>query len=475
MRGVEVSRPSRTLATKPGRALAALLLAGCVVVPLSFATALDDSFALPKLTALFTIFVIGVGLAAFAFARGQSSPRLVPAVDIPVLVFVVLNLLAWVRSADPSHSLLGERLQYQGLATVLAYVGSYWLARTCLRGERELLLLCGATVLGGTLVALYGLMQGAGLDPIAWRNTPGDRVFSSIGQPNALAAYLILPIFTSGALLAQSHAVQRAMLCLCFALMLIVLALTLSRGGYAGIMAGTILVAAFSAKRVRVSSRTALLAASSGSTICAVVFLIVLVAPARAKATEVWNRAASSGDLNEPSVRLHLDLWAVAARIAWDDPLLGTGQETFPQLFPRYRDVVLTPEHARALSSYRPESPHNVYLAIAAGTGIPALLAYLSFLSGCVYVLVKALTSRLTGSRRPALLGLLAALSGHAVTDNFMTAEITSSWLFWVLAAAAVAAASEGVDSDSRQSCADVREQLVASALQRPRGRKTAQ
>jgi len=36
-------------------------------------------------------------------------------------------------------------------------------------------------------------------------------------------------------------------------------------------------------------------------------------------------------------------------------------------------------------------------------------------------------------NERWLLAGLMAALAGHIVTDLFMTAEVTGSWIFWVL------------------------------------------
>src|SRR5262249_3834474 len=86
-----------------------------------------------------------------------------------------------------------------------------------------------------------------------------------------------------------------------------------------------------------------------------------------------------------------------------------------------------------------PESPHSVYLALAAGSGIPALLAYLGLITCVILRLRRAIQTTAPGSRRGALLlALLAAIVGHLVTDVSMTAEVTGAWLFWVLLGAAL-------------------------------------
>ena len=164
------------------------------------------------------------------------------------------------------------------------------------------------------------------------------------------------------------------------------------------------------------------------------VAVVALVQPVRAAMAESWRRVASgTGAGDDASPRFHLDAWHVAVRIAADHPVLGTGQETFPDVFPRYSHAVLPPDRAAALDAYRVESPHNVYLAIAAGAGLPALLAYLGVLAAVVAAVARA--ARRTSERwlRCALVAILAAVAGHLVTDAFMTAEVTGTWLFWVL------------------------------------------
>lgn len=100
-------------------------------------------------------------------------------------------------------------------------------------------------------------------------------------------------------------------------------------------------------------------------------------------------------------------------------------------LFEEYRDRVLTPERATIMARFRPESPHNVPLAIAGGVGIPALLLYLVLTVGVALMLVAS-TRRSAGIERVTRAALLAAIMGHFVTDLFMTADVTGSWLFWV-------------------------------------------
>jgi O-antigen ligase len=229
--------------------------------------------------------------------------------------------------------------------------------------------------------------------------------------------------------------------------MLVALAFTLSRGGYLGIAAvALVLVIAALPKRQRLTSGRQITAAALVGLVALVG--VLAVPELRTGAERVAARALLTTNLSESSILNHLDLWRVGLAIATDHPLVGTGQDTYVLLFGEYRDRVLSPGRAVVMSVFRPESPHNVYLATAAGAGLPALAAYVA--------IVTAAVARILGAMRTAvepgawLIGaaLLAAIVGHLVTDAFMTAETTGSVLFWLVLGVGAAHASTNVWPD---------------------------
>jgi len=170
-----------------------------------------------------------------------------------------------------------------------------------------------------------------------------------------------------------------------------------------------------------------------GATIIGAVLLgiVSLVAPAADLAERVADRLRQI-DPAESSATLHLELWRVGGQMALENPLVGVGPEMFPVVFPRYRDETLSPERAAVLARHRPESPHSVPVAIAAGTGMPALAAYLVLVLGVFAIGLRRVRAA-SPPLRLLLAGLLAAALGHFVTDLFMTAEVSTSWIFWVI------------------------------------------
>lgn len=434
--------PSRHDPRDPGwtRALAGVLLASCVVVPCVFTTRLDAVFVVPKLAVLWAALALSFALVAVGVLRSARLPRLARElwfVDVAVAAFVALNVAAWMFSTDREQSLYGERLQYQGLLTLLLYVSFFYVARLSITDGRRLRFLFCAVAIGATLVSGYALVQKAGLDPIWEGYLPGGRVFSSIGQANALAAYLVLAIPVSAALLFGTRASARAAVALAIAAMIAALVLTRSRGGYLGFL--TSLASLAVGWRPLLGAPTRRLRYALAATLVAVT---VVVAAGASVSGEL--RRISSDD---SSLRFHLDAWRVAAQVAAEHPVLGTGPETFPNVFPRYSHAVLPPDRAAALDAFRVESPHNVYLNIASGSGIPALVAYLGIIAGFFVAAVRA-ARQATREIRLALVAVLAAAAGHLVTGAFMTADVTSTWLFWVLMGAALGLVSHS----SRQS-----------------------
>jgi O-antigen ligase len=417
-------------------ALAGVLLASCVVVPCVFTTRLDAVFVVPKLAVLWGALALSFALIAVGVLQSRRFPRgarvhwvVDAAVETGVLA---LNVAAWAFSTDREQSLYGERLQYQGLLTLLLYVSFFYVARLSIADGRRMRLLFCAVAIGATLVSGYALVQKAGLDPIWEGYLPSGRVFSSIGQPNALAAYLVLAIPVSAALLFGTCANMRRIVLLAVVAMTAGFVLTRSRGGLLGFLAALTVLAVgwrpllgVPSRRLRYRVTAALVAGT----------LIVAVS------------ASVGGELprissDDSSLRFHLDAWRVAAQVAAEHPVLGTGQETFPDIFPRYSHAVLPPERATALDAFRVESPHDVYLTIASGSGIPALIAYAGIIAGFFVAVLRA-ARKATREIRLTLVAVLAACTGHVVTDAFMTADVPSTWLFWVLMGAALGLISQ--------------------------------
>ena len=431
-------------------ALLAVLAVACVVVPAAFTTRTQAVFVVPKLGVLWGLLAVGLGVAAFRAVAGARLPAMRPVwvVDAAVVAFLALTTLAWIFSTDGAQSLYGERLQHQGLLTTLLYVAWFYVARAAISSFCDLRFLLAAVTVGGALVAGYALVQKAGLDPVWHGFLPGGSVFSSIGQANALAAYLVLVLPLAASFVFDPRRVVRFTSLVVSGALLLAFVFAQSRGGYLALVTASVVVAVGWSGELHPRRRSVMWAAAIVATVAALT---------------VGGELGRLGSATDASARFHLDAWKVAAEIAEDHPLLGTGPETFPDVLPRYSHDVLPSERASALDAFRVESPHNVYLGIAAGSGLPALIAYLVAIGGFVAVTVRTLR---TAARevRIVLVAVLGGIAAHLVTDAFMSPEVTSTWLAWVVlggSLGAIGAGRAGAARDARSGPGDAASRIA--------------
>jgi putative inorganic carbon (hco3(-)) transporter len=426
----------------PAPTLFGLIALAVCIVPCLFSTRVGEVFAVPKLVALWVVLAISLWIIGLRVLRETGpAPKLVwvRPVDVAVVAFVALNALAFAFSTDHEQSFFGERFQHQGVATLVLYLSYFVLARWLVTSADVLVVLVSAISVGGLVVALYGLAQRTSLDPVWHGDIEGGRIFSTIGQSNALAGYLVLVIALAGALLVLAKRRVKAAVAAIVVVMCVALALTSSRGGEAALVVVAAIFAGFGwwrSRGDRARQRRAALAVG-------LVSVVVLVGPGRQLVTDAWDRATTSTEgTNDVSIRDHVYFWQVALRITRDHPLLGTGQETYPDQFPSYSRKVLDPDDAGRLNAYRVESPHNVPLTIASSTGVPALVAYLAIMVGVVATLLQA--ARRTHDPRLVVLfvAVVAVVAGHVVSDLFRTEDLTEAWLFWLIVGAALGVAT---------------------------------
>lgn len=408
----------------PDRLLAALILTGIVLLPLTFLPVMEDAFALPKVTLLRVLSGIGLGALALGIVKYQrSGPRIPPVVVVLLLAYISLNCLAFLFSADPGRSVLGEHLQYQGFTTILIYAGTLLVAARVFQSCVNVRLLFWSIALSGLVVSVYAVAQMVDLDPIEWAygSEPPERAFSSIGQANALAAYLVMVIPVCLCLVLEADRHMRWLPLAMAALATAALVLTFSRSGYVAL--AVVLTLALVPLSWRLGWR---ITATGALATCVFVAGVTALVPA---VNDAASRAVSIADLDDPSIQKRFGMWMVAGEITLDKPLLGTGHETYPEMFSEYRDANL-PGFGEAPA--RPESPHNNYLAIASSVGLPALIAYAGIIGAFFHCVYRGYSAR-RPHRTALLLTLAGAATAHLLMDAFMTAEITSSWLFWVL------------------------------------------
>lgn len=112
--------------------------------------------------------------------------------DIPIALFVLSQLISAIFSIDPHVSWFGYYSRFNGgMWSIFCYVMLYYAYMTNWSYKTNWTHLLKITLASSSLVALYGVLERMGIDKDLWVQDVQNRVFSTLGQPNWLAAYLV--------------------------------------------------------------------------------------------------------------------------------------------------------------------------------------------------------------------------------------------------------------------------------------------
>ncbi len=180
-------------------------LAALVVAPLFFNTFSSRVFEPDKIhlvrsialvmAVAWLVQLIDQALAASRDRRGSwRELRSIPLV-LPTLILVLSYLISTAFSVVPRISLFGSYVRLQGTLTFLSYVLIFGAVLTHLRTRRQVNRVLHAVIITSLPVAIYGVIQNAGLDPLPWGGDVRDRVAGNMGNSIFIAAYLIIAVF----------------------------------------------------------------------------------------------------------------------------------------------------------------------------------------------------------------------------------------------------------------------------------------
>jgi len=375
--------------------------------------------------------------------------------DIPIILFFLSQLISALFSMDPHVSWFGYYSRFNGgMFSVLSYVLLYYafVSNFSLRGpgismndskksisvvlfseqhiQTTLIRLLRVMLITGLVVSLYGIAEHFGIDKNLWVQDVQNRVFSTLGQPNWLAAYLIALIPLSGAFWV-SNAMQKKFTPSVFYLstsviFFITLLWTRSRSGFMALALSDLVFWAVLYLYERKKATRRLL-----TRLCCVIhgifLIIIIVNGVYIKQIDDWitiqawrnrlsnitrpqsetqqNTATMSGDVAQTmqandatqsaspliesgitdSGDIRKYVWQGAINIWRSSPkafFIGTGTETYAFAFYQYKPIGhnLTSEW-----DFLYNKAHNEYLNFLATTGILGLGTYVLLIGSFMY------------------------------------------------------------------------------------------
>jgi len=369
------------------------------------------------LTYVFTVGIVGVWVARMIIEKHviwKKTPF-----DIPLAIFLISQILSMMFSMNMRTSWFGYYSRFNGgLLSILTYISLYYAFINTFKKE-EVFAFFRTVLYGGLMVCLYAIPEHFGHSPSClfitnkfdvqcWVQDVQSRVFATFGQPNWLAAYLIMLIpLAFGFLIDEwkswsKRIIYGALIIMFFATLLF----TASRSGLLALAIGVVFggiflfVCTFFSKSAQKLIHSIWKPLTLISIACVVLFFI-FGRPFVPYLEKVWqiiapatkNIASQSAAPIQPSGTqlesggtesgvIRSIVWKGAMHVWKRYPIFGSGVETFAYSY--YADRPM--EHNLVSEwDFLYNKAHNEFLNYLATTGAFGFLSYL-LLIGWVYV-----------------------------------------------------------------------------------------
>ncbi len=318
--------------------------------------------------------------------------------DIPLLLFFGSQVLSTLFSIDPYTSLFGYYSRFNGgLLSTISYLLLYWAFVSNIQGVKVKKII-NITFLSAALVSIYGVLEHWGIDKNIWQQDVQSRVFSTLGQPNWLAAWLValIPVTWSYILDGKNEklSLKTAVPYILSTLFFIVLLFTKSRSGLIGFMAAEIIFWGVIFLKYKSKSIKNFLTINIFIAIAALIFgtqftpnIVDLFKKVQLKQTaaEMQTGATVLETGGTESGTIRKIVWKGAIDIWKHYPVFGTGVETFAYSYYLYRP---TEHNLTSEWDYIYNKAHNEYLNHLANAGFVGLLTYLAVIGFSIYLMI---------------------------------------------------------------------------------------
>ena len=159
----------------------------------------SSAFTAPKFLVLGLLVAVALGSWAVALVRGDVAVR-----DVPtkwwMLAFLALAGVSTATALNHVTAIFGHAENLVGLITFLMCASVWFLATQLVTGVHRMRLLARSVIIGGAIVAFFGVLQALQVHPFGAALAQGwmpDRAASTVGNPDFTGTYLVFPVILS--------------------------------------------------------------------------------------------------------------------------------------------------------------------------------------------------------------------------------------------------------------------------------------
>lgn len=401
------------------------------LIPLVFFKNTSELFEFNKIITLYALTIL---ITTFWLIRIIKLKKIIfrrTILDIPLIGYLVVLLLSTLLSIDPRTSVFGYYSRFNGgLFSILSYSLLYWAFVSNLNKRQAIhttyyILLSTAIASAMAVAEHFGInitcaLMGQGVES-CWVQDVQSRVFSTLGQPNWLAALLValIPFMWRKSL-------KYYLLSILF---FVTLLFTKSRSGFLAFGVSTVIFWGFVFWKEKQKYLKEFL-------ILSVIFIVLFFIFKSSYSPEIGletglpasasSQAMQTGGTESGVIRKFV--WLGAFEVFKHYPILGTGPETFAFAFPMFKPL----EHNLTSEwDFIYNKAHNEYLNYLANTGVLGLVSYLILIIFSIIVIFRISDFKFR-------ISIFAGYVSILITNFFGFSVVPISLLFFLFPAIAI-------------------------------------
>jgi tetratricopeptide (TPR) repeat protein len=446
------------------RTIITSIYAVALLTPFIFTWINSELFEFNKMLFVYAIAIILVGASAVKMIIHKKWLIQNTVFNIPIGLFVGSSVLSTVFSIHPYTSFWGYYSRFNGgLASVLAYTAIFYVAVSTLERKHlpALLITLVISLFGSTLYAFpehFGYSPSCTLirgefNAACWKQDVQHRVFGTFGQPNWLAAYIVLLLPLALVLPVATKKVPIQVLATTTLLLSYpTLLFTKSRSGFLGFAIGMLIFAVgllfiffklFKSKLPNQKNvrKLVYVAAACGFLLFTSLLFGTPYSPSWSHIMQNFQNEQIVDDINETpkesveqetqpvnrlevggtdSGEIRMIVWKGAIDVWRRYPLLGSGLETFAYSY--YLDRPVAHNHVSEWD-FLYNKAHNEFLNLLATTGIVGVFSYVSLLSWFCITTIVVTTKRIRST------AVASFQSTQAVQDSFILVALLAGMI----------------------------------------------
>lgn len=405
-----------------------ITIGSLVIIPLYFDKNIVGIYDISKATCLWVFSIIILSLwTCLCILKGRVEYFKNP-LNLPIIIWLLVNILSTIFSDAPIISFFGFYKRYEGLLTMVSYIIISF-AIMIFFDIKYLKRLIKIIVIIGVISGIYAIFQYSGSDFFFPERPPGGRVISFMGNPIFAACYLIMTFFIALCLYFYYKGFFSYLFLIASSIIYLSSFMAQSRGPFLGFLFSYIVFIIIFLLFYKRQGKDNINKFLISLVIIGIITIISSISSnsITKRFVEEIKKGKKMGFEVKGSAGVRLAIWRDVLKNVLKEPLFGTGPDTMPISYPRYRTL----DTVKKVGVYATaESTHNEMLDILAMKGILGLLSYLWILTIFSILAIKGLFKF---QDKWLIAGISLSWLSYIISNQFAFGVHSTSLLFWAL------------------------------------------